>query len=118
MRGALFLCVFFVSTILANFCVKQGVLILGPLSLTFDSLIQAAKSPFVLAGMACYAVAAAAWILSLSIVPLNVAMSVSAFLYVGIVFIAAVFFGEAIPLLRWAGIGLMMLGMFVVAHTL
>ena len=74
-------------------------------------------SPPVLIGAALYFAAAIAWFASLSMVPLNIAISVSAFVYVGVVLLAYLAFHEPIPLARWAGIALIALGMFVIGRT-
>jgi drug/metabolite transporter (DMT)-like permease len=117
MRGTIFLSVFVIATVLANFFFKCGAQALGPMTLTSRTLTGALNSPFVLAGVALYSVAAVTWIVALSIVPLNIAISVSAFVYVGIVLMAALVFGEMIPPMRWAGIGFIFLGMAVIAST-
>jgi drug/metabolite transporter (DMT)-like permease len=117
MRGAIFLLVFFITTVLANFCFKYGAQTLGPLTLSPRTLTTALGSPFVLIGATLYAVAAVTWIVALSIVPLNIATSVSAFVYVGIVIMAALVFGEIIPPMRWAGITFIVIGMVIIAIT-
>lgn len=117
MRGVIFLLVFFITTVLANFCFKYGAQTLGPITLTPRTLIAALSSPFVLGGATLYAVAALAWIVALSIVPLNIATSVSAFVYVGIIIMAELVFGEIIPPMRWAGISFIVMGMIVIAIT-
>lgn len=116
-KGVIFLSIFFVCTLFANFFFKQGALSVGPLTLSMETLVAALSNPAVLIGTVLYIVAAVAWFVSLSIVPLNIAVSVSTFLYVGIVFMAYLAFHEAIPPARWAGIALIAIGMYVVGRT-
>ena len=116
-RSIVSLAIFFVCTLLGNFFFKQGALAIGPVALTIESFKAAASSASIWAGTALYAVSAVAWLASLSTVPLNIAISVSAFIYVGVVLMAALAFHESIPMLRWAGIALVAAGMLVIART-
>jgi len=116
-KSIVFLSIFFVCTVLANFFFKHGALAIAPVSFSLETVRAALMSPPVLLGAALYFAAAVAWIVSLSMVPLNIAISVSAFVYVGVVLVAWLAFHEPIPLVRWAGIALIALGMLVVGRT-
>ena len=116
-RGTLLLSVFFVFTLAANFFFKQGASGLAPFSFSLDTLRAALASAPIWIGAAFYLTAAVAWLAALSVVPLNVAISVSALLYIGIVLLAALVFHEPIPLMRWAGIALVAIGLFVIGRT-
>lgn len=116
-RGVFFLSAFFILTLAANFFFKIGAASLVPFTFSMDTLRAAVSSSQVWIGSVLYFAAAVAWLASLSIVPLNVAISVSAFLYIGIVLLAAFVFHESIPLLRWGGIALIALGMLVIGRT-
>lgn len=116
-RGAFLLSVFFVFTLAANFFFKQGAAGLAPFTFSVDTLRAALANTPIWIGAAFYLAAAVAWLAALSIVPLNIAVSVSALLYIGIVLLAALAFHEPIPLIRWAGIALVALGLFVIGRT-
>ena len=116
-KGAFLLSVFFVFTLVANFFFKQGASSLAPFTFSMDTLRVALASPQIWIGSAFYLAAAVAWLAALSMVPLNIAVSVSALLYIGIVLLAALVFHESIPLLRWGGIALIALGMLVIGRT-
>lgn len=116
-KSIIFLSVFFVCTLFANFFFKQGAVAIGPVTFSMESLTAAFSSPAVLIGAAFYLVAAIAWFVSLSVVPLNIAVSVSALLYVGIIFIAHLAFHEPIPPARWIGIVLIAIGIYVIGRT-
>jgi drug/metabolite transporter (DMT)-like permease len=116
-KSVLFLSAFFVCTLLANFFFKHGAMALAPFTFSWDTLRTALTTPPVLIGAGLYFAAAVAWIASLSLVPLNIAISVSAFVYVGVVLLAWLAFHEPIPAARWAGIALIALGMFVIGRT-
>lgn len=67
--------------------------------------------------MTYYAVAAVTWIIALSIVPLTIAISDSAFAYVGFVLMSALVFVEMVPPIRWVAVGFIVISMAVVAST-
>lgn len=117
LKGLLALAVFFICTVGANFCFKSGATALHPLRLSLETLTAAATSPYVVAGVTLYSVAAVAWFVALSLVPLNIAISVSASIYLVVVLMSFFLFGEAIPPLRWVGIASVAFGMLIVGRT-
>ncbi len=111
------LSLFLVGTVLANYFFKSGAMTMGPLSFSFDTLLRAVTTPAVIAGVVMYGLAAVAWFVALSLVPLNIAVSVSALVYVFVILLALLIFKETIPLDRWAGIALVTLGMLLIGRT-
>jgi small multidrug resistance pump len=68
-------------------------------------------------GLVLFGVAGLIYAVVLRRVPLNVALAFTAAQYVGVAIAAAVVLSEPIPWLRWIGIALIGLGIFVVGLT-
>ena len=58
------------------------------------------------------------WLYSLRFVPLNIAANLTACVHALVPLASWFFLGEKISLLRWAGIGLVIVGVFIVARPL
>jgi multidrug transporter EmrE-like cation transporter len=71
----------------------------------------------ILVGLACYVVSAAVWILALSRVPVSVAYPMLSIGYVINAFAAWALFAEAPSAQRLAGIGIILLGCWLVARS-
>jgi drug/metabolite transporter (DMT)-like permease len=96
----------------ANILLKQGA---GEIAGAAD--IWGWLGPKIIAGGACFAVAFGLYVWVLRHVPLNVAQSLFTFQFVGVILAAALFLGEPISPLRWFGIGVITLGILIVAWT-
>lgn len=118
MNGIIALAAFVVLTVFGNLFLKRGALELSPLGFNVDTLIAAVKSGNVWLGVVLYSFAAVSWFVSLSLVPLNLAITVSACIYVLVVLMAFFIFQEAIPPLRWTGIAIVFSGLIVIGRTL
>jgi drug/metabolite transporter (DMT)-like permease len=76
-----------------------------------------AFQPFILAGMACYAVSLVVWIMGLSRAPVSVAYPMLSLGYVVNAIVAWAWLGEAVTPLRLVGIGIIVLGVYIVARS-
>jgi drug/metabolite transporter (DMT)-like permease len=82
---------------------------------TGGSLVLAAvASPWVLGGLAVFAVSAVAWLGALSRVPLSVAYPFNALGYIAILTLSIVILHERASLLTWAGSLLVVSGLLIV----
>lgn len=72
--------------------------------------------PGIWAGLLAYAVATVIWLAVLSRLRLSVAYPVQASAYAFGVIAARFFLAEPVPPLRWAGVGVILLGAFLVAY--
>lgn len=82
-----------------------------------EFLLAAFRSPLVWLGFVFYGAGALSWVIVLSRLPLSLAYPFLALNFVLIALAARVFLGEAIPLLRWGGIGLIIVGVLLVARS-
>ena len=79
--------------------------------------LRLAIEPHILAGLACYVVSVVVWIVALSRVPVSIAYPMLSIGYVVNAVAAWYLFGEAVTPMRMAGIGIIVLGVFIVARS-
>lgn len=78
---------------------------------------QLATEPHVVGGIACYVISVVVWILALSRVEVSIAYPMLSIGYVVNAAAAWYLFGEAVTPMRLLGIGIIVLGVFVVARS-
>jgi len=71
----------------------------------------------IIAGLVCYAISVVVWILALSRVEVSVAYPMLSVGYVVNALAAWWLFGESLSAMRMAGIGIILIGVWVVAHS-
>ena len=112
------------SGVLLNACaqllLKAGTNRLGDVEFSLSNAFALAVRvmtiwPFLL-GFACYAVSIVVWIAALSRVPVTVAYPMLSIGYVVNALIARVWLGETLSLSGWSGIGLICIGVWLVAR--
>jgi multidrug transporter EmrE-like cation transporter len=79
--------------------------------------IKIAGQPFIIGGMACYAVSVLIWIMALSRVPVSIAYPMLSIGYVVNAFVAYYWFGEPLVLQKMLGIGVIIIGLLLVANS-
>ncbi|HET7675814.1 MAG TPA: SMR family transporter [Gammaproteobacteria bacterium] len=106
---------------MAQFLLKAGVGKVGEIGLNLHTIVTAgwrlAVEPHILGGLACYVVSVVVWILALSRVPVSIAYPMLSIGYVVTAVAAWAFLGEAVTPLRLVGIGIIIIGVFVVARS-
>jgi multidrug transporter EmrE-like cation transporter len=106
------------SLILAGVLLNAGAQLLLKAGVNAVPLgLRLALEPHILAGLACYAVSVVIWIIALSRVPVSVAYPMLSIGYVVNAFAAWYLLGEAITPMRLAGIGIIVLGVSLVARS-
>ncbi|TAK83839.1 MAG: 4-amino-4-deoxy-L-arabinose transferase [Betaproteobacteria bacterium] len=76
-----------------------------------------AFEPHILGGLACYVVSVVVWVVALSRVPVSIAYPMLSIGYVVNAIAARYLLGEALTPMRMVGIGIIVLGVFVVARS-
>jgi multidrug transporter EmrE-like cation transporter len=76
-----------------------------------------ATEPHILGGLACYVVSVVVWILALSRVEVSVAYPLLSIGYVVNAIAAWYLFGEAVTPMRLTGIGIIIVGVYIVARS-
>ena len=117
---------FIITGVLLNACaqllLKAGTNALGgAIHLTMNNWFQtglkvATQLP-ILAGLACYAVSLVVWIIGLSRTDVTIAYPMLSLGYVVSAFGAWMFLGEVVPPQRLVAIGVIMLGVFLLARS-
>lgn len=105
----------------AHLLLKAGTNAIGPFQFAMDSLIpvrlKCAFEPHIAAGLVCHVLGLAVWVLALSRVEVSIAYPMLSIGY-GLNAIAARYlFGEAVGMMRLAGIGVIIIGVYVVARS-
>jgi multidrug transporter EmrE-like cation transporter len=76
-----------------------------------------ALEPHILGGLACYVVSVVVWVVALSRVPVSIAYPMLSIGYVVNAIAARYLLGEALTPMRLVGLGIIVLGVFVVARS-
>jgi len=79
--------------------------------------LSLAIEPHILAGLACYVVSVVVWVIGLSRVPVSIAYPMLSIGYVVNAIAAYYLLGEAVTPMRFAGIGIIIVGVFIVARS-
>ena len=105
----------------AQLLLKAGTNRIGVFEFSAQNLVpvgtQVATSPFILGGLACYAVSVVVWIMALSRVPVSVAYPMLSIGYIVNALAAWWLFGESITAQKLVGIGFIVIGVFLVARS-
>ncbi len=105
----------------AQLLLKAGTTAVGHFEFHVDNILpvglKLAFEPHILGGMACYAVSLVVWIMALSRAPVSVAYPMLSIGYVINAFVAYYWFGEALASQKLLGIGLIVIGVWLVAKS-
>ena len=105
----------------AQLMLKAGTNAIGAFQFSTANLApigwKVATQPFILGGLACYAVSVVVWILALSRVEVSIAYPMLSIGYVVNAIAAYFLFGEAVGVQRLVGIGIIILGVYIVARS-
>jgi len=105
----------------AQLLLKAGTNAVGAFAFSAQNVVPIgwgiATQPHILCGLACYVVSVAVWILALSRVEVSIAYPMLSIGYVVNAIAAWYLFGEAVTMTRFAGIAIIVLGVFVVARS-
>lgn len=105
----------------AQLLLKAGVRTVGAIGAAPGTLVPGLMSAFtrgpVLAGLACYVVSVAVWLVALSRVDVSLAYPMLSLGYVVNALAAWWLFGEAVGATRFAGIALILLGVLVISRS-
>ena len=95
---------------LAQICLKKGLQAAGGMQVAVGPLVRLMLEPWVLAGLACYAVSVVVWLGALSLVQVNYAYPFLALGFIANALLARAFLGEAMTPMRWVALGVIVLG--------
>jgi multidrug transporter EmrE-like cation transporter len=105
----------------AQLLLKAGTNAVGHFHFHLDNVLpvglKLAFEPHILGGMACYVISLVVWIMALSRVPVSIAYPMLSIGYVVNAVVAYFWLGEAVTPMRMLGIGIIVLGVYVVARS-
>ena len=107
----------------AQLLLKAGALSAGQISLAagmpalWRTAAGLAQRPDILGGLACYAISVVVWIVALSRVEVSIAYPMLSIGYVVNALLASWLFGEDVNTQRWLGIGVIVIGVVLVARS-
>ncbi|MDP1773388.1 MAG: SMR family transporter [Methylobacter sp.] len=105
----------------AQLALKASVKEMGAIGLNFSSsttaFLRLASEPFLWTGLVCYGISVIVWILALSRVDVSIAYPMLSMGYVVNAFFAWQLFGEAMNPARMIGMGIVLLGVYVLARS-
>lgn len=105
----------------AQLLLKAGTNAIGHFEFSLENLIpigmKVAFQPHILGGLSCYVVSVAVWILALSRVQVSVAYPMLSIGYVVNAVIAHYWFGEDVSAMRMLGIGVIIVGVYLVSRS-
>jgi multidrug transporter EmrE-like cation transporter len=79
--------------------------------------VKVATEPHILGGLVCYGISVVVWILALSRVEVSIAYPMLSIGYIVNAAAAYFLFGEAVSVQRMVGIGIIVVGVYVVARS-
>lgn len=105
----------------AQLLLKAGTNAVGHFEFHLDNAVpvgwRLATEPHIMSGMVCYAVSLVVWIMALSRVPVSIAYPMLSIGYVVNALVAYLWLGEDVNSLRLLGIGVIVIGVFIVARS-
>lgn len=113
------------SGVLLNACaqllLKAGTNRIGHFDFSLSNALpigwQLATNPYIFGGLSCYVVSVVVWILALSRVPVSIAYPMLSIGYVVNALAAWWLFGESLTAMRLAGIGIIIVGVYLVTKS-
>ena len=105
----------------AQLLLKAGTNAVGHFDFHVDNIVpiglKLGLQPYILGGMACYAISLVVWIMALSRVPVSIAYPMLSIGYVVNAFAAYLLFNEPLASQKLLGIGFIVLGVWLVARS-
>jgi multidrug transporter EmrE-like cation transporter len=105
----------------AQLLLKAGTNSIGHFEFSGANLVpigwKVATQPYILGGLMCYAISVVVWIMALSRVEVSIAYPMLSIGYVVNAIAAYLLFGEAVGVQRLVGIGIIVVGVYVVARS-
>ena len=105
----------------AQLALKQGMRTIGYFDFRMENFrrisFAVALSPYILAGLTCYVISVVVWLLVLSRVEVSYAYPLLSIGYIVTAFAGWLFFNEYMGLVRWTGIIIICLGVWLITRS-
>ena len=105
----------------AQLLLKAGTNAIGHFTFSTENILpigmKIASEPHILGGLVCYVVSVVVWIMALSRVEVSIAYPMLSIGYLVSAIAAWYLFGEAVTVMRMTGIGIIIVGVYIVARS-
>ena len=105
----------------AQLLLKAGTNAIGHFTFSTENILpigmKIASEPHILGGLACYVISVVVWIMALSRVEVSIAYPMLSIGYLVNAIAAWYLFGEAVTIMRMTGIGIIIVGVYIVARS-
>ena len=105
----------------AQLLLKAGTNAIGHFTFSTENILpigmKIASEPHILGGLACYVISVVIWIMALSRVEVSIAYPMLSIGYLVNAIAAWYLFGEAVTIMRMTGIGIIIVGVYIVARS-
>ncbi len=105
----------------AQLLLKAGTNAIGHFTFSTENILpigmKIASEPHILGGLACYVISVVVWIMALSRVEVSIAYPMLSIGYLVNAIAAWYLFGEAVTIMRMTGIGIIIIGVYIVARS-
>ncbi|OGB86990.1 hypothetical protein A3H38_03615 [candidate division WOR-1 bacterium RIFCSPLOWO2_02_FULL_46_20] len=119
MTNYLLLGVSILLAVTGQLLMKKGMMVVGsfPASQMLQHILPMFLSPFVFFGFACFAASSLFWLVVLSRLELSFVYPMVSVAYVIVALASFIFFKENVTLMRWMGISVIILGVFLISRS-
>jgi len=105
----------------AQIALKQGMRGVGHFAFSFENILPIGSrvflNPFVLTGLFCYVISVLVWLMALSRVDVSYAYPLLSVGYIVAAVAGQIFFNEALTPVRWTGIVVICIGVFLITRS-
>ena len=119
MMNYLIMAVSILLAVLGQLLMKKGMMVFGtfPATQIFYKIIPMFMNPWVFFGFASFGLSSLFWLIVLSRMPLSLVYPMVSFAYVLVALVSMVFFHENVTLVRWMGIAVIIVRVFLISRT-
>lgn len=119
MTNYLLLGVSILLAVTGQLLMKKGMMIFGsfPVNQMLQNIFPMFLNPFIFFGFACFAASSLFWLVVLSRLELSFVYPMVSVAYVIVALASLIFFKENVTLLRWVGISVIILGVFLISRS-
>ena len=119
MTNYLFLGVSILLAVMGQLLMKKGMMLFGTFQVTqlFSKIIPMFLNPYVFFGFVCFGLSSIFWLVVLSRLEISLVYPMVSVAYVLVAVVSWFFFKENLTIIRWAGIAVILLGVFLISRS-
>ena len=119
MVNYLILSISILLAVIGQLLMKKGMLEFGtfPVSQLLFKIIPMFMNPYVFLGFACFGISSIFWLVVLSRLPLSLVYPMVSVAYILVAFASMIFFKEQVSVVRWLGISIIIVGVFLISRS-